>query len=236
MHQLLPAAGEVDLFSAYAQREHTLRVNFVASIDGAATIDGRSDPLSSPADKKLFGVLRALSEVVLVGAGTVRVEKYGPIRLTPELRAWREARGMPAVPALAVASSSLDLDPAGALFTEALVRPIVLTGAGAPAERRAALSEVADVVTGSLAGWLEHLAGQGLNRVLCEGGPTLFGSLLAGGHVDEVCLTRSPLVAAQPSMGIASMPATAAPRRFDLVHVLEEDGHLFLRYSASAAS
>jgi len=234
--QLRPA-GDVDLFSAYARSEPGVRVNFVASIDGAATLDGRSDGLSSPADKQVFRVLRALFDVVLIGAGTARIEKYGPVRLEPELRSWREAQGMPAVPPLAVVSASLDLDPGSAMFTEAVTRPLILTRDDAPADRRARFAEGADVLTAdSAGGWLRQLADRGLARVLCEGGPRLFGTLLDEGLVDELCLTLSPLMVGQGSPHIAEQIAPASPRNFDLRHVLEEDGFLFLRYAARSAS
>lgn len=229
--------GDVDLFNVYAHPDPGVRVNFVASIDGAATLDGRSDGLSSPADKMLFRVLRALADVVLVGAGTARIEKYGPLRLPADLQGWREAHGIPAVPPLAVVSASLNLDPGSALFTEAVARPLILTRDDAPADRRARLSEVADILTGDSADtWLRQLADRGLARVLCEGGPRLFGTLIDEGLVDELCLTLSPLMAGQGAPHIAESMAPAAPRRFDLLHVLEEDGFLFLRYAATPAA
>ena len=231
--QLQPIVGEVDLFTVYAQPDPGVRVNFVESIDGAATLDGRSDGLSSPGDKQLFRVLRAMSDVVLVGAGTARIEKYGPMSMPPDLTSWRLARGMPAVPELAVVSGSLDLDPDSKLFRDPANRPLILTREEAPAERRAQLSRVADVVSGdSVATWLRLLTERGLTRVLCEGGPRLFGTLLADGHVAELCLTLSPLMVGQVAPRIAHAAAQAAPHRFDLMHVLEEDGYLFLRYAA----
>lgn len=237
VRQLLPAAGETDLLSAYPAPDPGVRANFVASIDGAATIHGRTEGLSSPADKELFRVLRALADVVLVGAGTARVEKYGPVRLPPALSSWRTARGMPAVPPLAIVSASLDLEPGSPLFAEATARPVVLTRDDAPADRRARLSEVADVLTANTArGWLQLLSDRGLDRVLCEGGPRLFGTLLNDGLVDELCLTLSPSMVSQAAPRIAELTVPALPRRFDLLHVLEDDGFLFLRYAARLAA
>jgi riboflavin biosynthesis pyrimidine reductase len=193
VQQLLPASGDADLFRAYAAPDPGVRVNFVTSLDGAATVDGRSDGLSSPADKTLFRLLRALSDVVLVGAGTARIEKYGPIRLAAEHQSWRADQGMPEVPPLAVVSASMDLDPDSTMFTEAVARPLILTGDDAPADRRERLLQVADVLPGDSVGtWLRLLAERGLTRVLCEGGPRLFGTLLGAGPVDELCLTLSP--------------------------------------------
>ncbi len=236
MRQLLPSADVVDPFVAYAQRHPGVRVNFASSVDGAATVDGRSDGLSSPADKQLFRVLRALCDVVMVGAGTARIEKYGPVRPPAEHRQWRLEHGMPPVPPLAVVSASLALDTAGPFFAEAAVRPLVLTGPDAPPDRVRVLSAVADVLVGdTVTSWLAQLADRGLARVLCEGGPRLFGSLLTAGHVDELCLTLSPILSRQAAISIAEPQVQSRPTPLHLVHVLTEDGFLFLRYASKKA-
>jgi len=232
MRQLQPGDEGVDLFAAYAQAGPGVRVNFVSALDGAATLDGRSGGLSGTADKLVFRVLRALADIVVVGAGTARTEGYGPVQLTDEHRRWRLANGMPPLPRLALVSRSLALDPAGRLFTEPDARPLILTGPDAPEPARQALAAVADIITGDdAAAWLAELADRGLTRVLCEGGPTLFGSLLAEDLVDELCLTLSPVLVRQQSPGITAHATGGEPLRLDLVHVLEEDGYLFLRYS-----
>lgn len=231
MHQLLPTATEVDLFTAYAQPEPGVRVNFVTSTDGAATLDGRSAGLSGPADRAVFHVLRAIADVVMVGAGTARVEGYGPVRPAPEHLAWRRAQGLAPVPPVAIVSGSLALDPASAMFTAAVARPIILTGPAPPADRLAVLEPLADVVRGHSAGdWLRALIARGLSRVLCEGGPRLFSSLLAGDHVDELCLTVAPLLAGPAELRMSAPEARAPTRGLDLVHVLADEGFLFLRY------
>jgi riboflavin-specific deaminase-like protein len=214
-----------------------VRLSFVCSVDGAITTGAVSKGLQTPGDNRVYQELRALSDVVLVGAGTVRSEGYGPARVDPERRARRRALGLAEVPTIAVVSASLDLDPSAALFTAAAARTVVITHAGARADRRAALAEVADViiagesaVDAALA--LEELAERGLTRILCEGGPHLFGSLLAVGHVDELCVTVSPLlVGPGPGRMVAGLP-TGAPVGMRLDHLLEEDGALFCRYVA----
>ncbi len=120
------------LIARYAIPDRTtphLRVNFIASLDGAATHDGVSGPLNNPDDKQVFDTLRMLSDVVLVGAGTVRKEGYGAMRLDDDAATWRLAHGLPAHPRFAIVSSRLDLDPASPIFTDAPVRPIVVTHA-----------------------------------------------------------------------------------------------------------
>jgi riboflavin biosynthesis pyrimidine reductase len=240
MRRLLPVpADEVNLTSAYALppgAARHLRANFVCSADGAVSLAGRSGGLSGPADKRVFAVLRDLADVVLVGAGTARAEGYRPARPDAARRATRRAAGLAEVPTIALVSSELALDPDWPVLAEAEARTIVVTHEAAPAAPREALAGVADfVVAGTdrvdLAAALDQLAARGLARVLCEGGPMLFGSLLAADLVDELCLTVSPLVAG-PGAGriVAGAPVDGAqPTR--LVHVLEGGGSLFLRYA-----
>ena len=211
-----------------------LRVNFIASLDGAATHEGLSGGLNNADDKQVFDTLRMLSDAVLVGAGTLRAEGYGPLRLDGPALAWRRAHGLPDHPTLAVVSSRLDLDPDSSMLTEAPVRPVVLTHAASPADRRERLAAVADVVLcGERAvdprAMLAELARRGMPQVLCEGGPHLLGALIEADAVDELCLTLSPVLegggAGRISAGGA--PATRAMR---LAHVLTADDMLLLRY------
>lgn len=243
MRRLLPdPAGDLDddaLAAAYALAPGTtrhLRMNFVASVDGAATVAGKSRGLATPGDTRIFDLLRELCDVILVGAGTVRVEHYRQPPYPADRRARRRARGLAEVPPYAVVSHTLRLDPASALFTAADPRTIVITHAAAPPDRQAELAEVADLIVAGtdrvdLANALDQLAERGLGRVLSEGGPQLFGALLVAGRVDEVCLTVSPLLAGPgPVRIIAGEPLAATLEPMRLGHVLEEDGALFLRY------
>ena len=203
IRQLHPRPDEVldldddALLELYAPRRGTLRVNFVATVDGSSTTDGLSGHLGGAADRRVFGLLRRLCDVVVVGAGTVRDEGYGPMVLSDADAAWRSAHGYAAQPVFALVSRSARLDPGSRIFTEAPVRPLVLTSGTAPAEARRALAAVADVVVCGdetvEPGLLRHaLAERGLDRVLCEGGPSLLGDLVAGDVVDELCLTIAP--------------------------------------------
>jgi riboflavin biosynthesis pyrimidine reductase len=215
-------------------RESWLRANFVASADGAAFLDGRSGGLSSAADRRLFGVLRALADVVLVGAGTARAEKYKPARRRPENAALRAGRA--ATPPIALVSRGLDLDLTTPLFTDAPpdARTIVITCAASPGARRAATAQVADVIVAGdtavdLAAALASLRERGLGRVLCEGGPTLLAHLTADGLANELCLTISPVLAGPGAARITAGAAFPA-RELALVHVLRAEGALFCRY------
>jgi riboflavin biosynthesis pyrimidine reductase len=214
-----------------------LRVNFVTSIDGAASVDGRSGGLSSAADRRVFHLLRARCDALLVGAGTLRDERYGPLRPDGSWRRWRAARGLPADPVLVVLSRTLDLDPARAAFREAPRRPIVLAPDDAPADRRAALSGTTEVLTVGehdvdLPAAVAMLRERGLHQLLSEGGPRLFGDLTAADLVDEVCLTVSPLLAGAGAGRITAGPASPASpaRAMVLHHALTGGGALFLSY------
>ncbi|WP_281902287.1 pyrimidine reductase family protein [Phytohabitans aurantiacus] len=233
-----PDAAPLDdaaLTELYAHRAGPdLRVNFVSSVDGAVELDGYSEGLSSGSDKRVFGLLRMLCDALVVGAGTLRHEGYRALRLDEKRRAWRTARGMSEYPTLVVVSGALELNPAQAAFADAPVRPIVVTHGRAPADRRALLEPVADVLTVGddrvdLSAALARLRERGLAHLLSEGGPHLFGALLAEDLVDDVCLTISPLVTG-PGAGRIVAGAPTPPKDFTLRHALIADGALLTRY------
>ena len=243
MRALLPEpADEVDVIAFYAAdwvEPGGLRVNFVASADGAAQADGKSEGLQTPGDNAVFSALRDLADVVLVGAGTVTIEGYRAVRVSERRRGVRREHGLADELPVAVISRSLRLDPDSALFTEAAARTIVLTCAAAPAERRSALGAVAEVV---VCGEQEvepallrrALEERGLTRILSEGGPTAFAELARGGVVDEVCLSLTPmLVGPGPTRITAGPQLWPVPQRLRIAGLLEDDGALFLRYRAA---
>lgn len=217
----------------------TLRVNFVSSLDGAVSLDGYSAGLSGPADKLVFGTLRMVCDALVVAAGTIRTEGYDALRLDERRRAWRAEHGLAAYPLMVVVSGSLDLDPAQAVFADAPVRPLVVTHAAAPAERRVAIAAVAEVITVGdddvdLGGMVRELHGRGATQLLSEGGPHLLGALTAADLVDELCLTVSPLLAGAGVGRITAGPPSE-PRPMALRHILAGDGSLLLRYSRDPA-
>jgi riboflavin biosynthesis pyrimidine reductase len=230
---------DADLAGCYPRRaEPTLRVNFIASLDGAVTVDGKSGKLGGPGDKLIFDTLRMVCDALLVGAGTVRTENYDGLRLDPRARAWRRAHGLPEFPLMVIVSAALDLDPAQLVFADAPVRPLVITHRGASAARRAVLAPVADVVACGdseidLAAAVALLHGRGATQILCEGGPRLFGGLIAADLVDELCLTVSPLLTGGNAGRIAAGPG-GPPREMSLRGVLTDRDMLFLRYARSA--
>ncbi|WP_113700503.1 pyrimidine reductase family protein [Nonomuraea lactucae] len=217
---------------AYPAGRPWLRVNMVASADGATWVQGRSGGLSSRGDRRIFAVLRGLSDVILVGAATVRAEGYGAVK---PRESWRTLRaGRAPVPPIAVVTRSLDLDLDGPLFQGAMSRTIVVTCEAAPGERRKDAAALADVIVAGesevdLAEAVRELHARGLTKVLCEGGPRLNAQVAAAGQLDELCLTISPmLVGGGAARVLDGGPAQAGLR---LGHVLEEDGVLFCRYT-----
>jgi riboflavin biosynthesis pyrimidine reductase len=241
VRRLWPAPAELDfagLAAAYAPADRSvplLRMNFVTSADGAVTVAGLAKQLTTSADQHVFRTLRMLSDVVLVGAGTLREEGYQPLRVDEARQRWRREHGLPANPVLAVVSHRLAGLSTMDTFRSAPVRPIVITHESAPADARAELSTVADVVvagtgTVDLPAAVAALAARGLRQVVCEGGPHLFGALHAAGAVDELCLSVSPLlVGAGPGRIVAGPAAPVEDLR--LHHLLAaDDGSLFARY------
>ncbi|QYX82893.1 pyrimidine reductase family protein [Streptomyces akebiae] len=233
-----------ELAAAYAYpepapggREPWLRANMVSTLDGAAQHGGRSQPISSDADMRIFGTLRGLADVVIVGAETVRQEGYRPARAREAFAEARRAAGQTPAPAVAVVSASLDLDFSLPLFTSPLTPTLLLTGAAAAPDRVATAEKagVRVVVAGDGMGVdparaVRALADLGLTRLLTEGGPRVLGQLIAADVLDELCLTVSPMLTAGDAQRIAGGPSVAVPKRFALASLLEESGFLFGRY------
>lgn len=226
-------AAYTDLASKRADGRPYVAVNMVVSADGAFSVAGRTKALTSDADHHVFHYLRSLADVILVGAQTVRAERYGPPRIGEDRQRDRVARGQDAVPRIAVVSGSLDLDWSTPMFTDTPTRPIVLTAEAADPDALAEARAVADVlVVGEkrveLAAALRRLDA---GVVLCEGGPTLNGLLAAEDLVDELCLTVAPaLVGGDVGAGILGHTRLPAMLPVELVSSFEGDGNLLLRY------
>jgi riboflavin biosynthesis pyrimidine reductase len=212
---------------------------------GAGSLGGRSGGLSGPADRLVFSVLRSLADVILVGAGTARTEKY---RQVQPGEVWAQLReGRPATPPIAVVTSRLGLEPDSPLLAAApgCSPTIVLTTEAVPAAAREAAARHADVVVAGAervtpAGMTGALAARGYHRILVEGGPSLLAQFVAAGLLDELCLTLSPVLEGGLAGRIVTLPSEAIPgpddspaSRLTLGHVLEDSGSLLLRYLAA---
>ncbi|HWW54567.1 MAG TPA: pyrimidine reductase family protein [Acidimicrobiales bacterium] len=217
-----------------------VRANMIASLDGAASSGGLSGALGGPPDKVVFHALRALADVILIGAGTMRAEKYRPARLDDETRRRRASRGLSPVPPIAVLTTSCRFDWTLPFFSEAEARPVVITAQAAAPSDRAAASRVADVLVAGetsvdLTRALGALGEMGFTNVLTEGGPMILGQLVAAGLLDELCLTLSPSLIGGDADRIVGHAVLREVIRGELGHVLEADGFLFLRYTIGSA-
>jgi riboflavin biosynthesis pyrimidine reductase len=190
-----------------------IAVNMVSSADGKATLEGRTAPMSAPADRELFHHLRTQADGILVGAGTVRIERYGRVTKTDELQAKREAQGVRADALAVIVTRSGDLPDDLPLLTQT----------------PDAVRLVPDLTEG-----LAALRSEGIRSLLCEGGPHLNSTLFAEGLVDELFLTIAPTVAG-PGESLTIVEGRAIPEAVDveLITVHEADGHLFMRYRVS---
>jgi riboflavin-specific deaminase-like protein len=242
MQQLYPVHRAMELEDLHTgltlptgQDRAFVAIDMVASIDGAAAVNGQTAQLGGEADQLIFRRLRAAADAILVGAGTVRDEDYGPATGTPARRRDRAARGLAERPRLVVVSRSLDLDPGRRVFADPQHPPLVVTTEMAPHDRAASLSEVAEVVrmgrdSVALAALLVDLQARGLSRVLCEGGPTLNAALLAADLIDEVFLTIAPGAFGGEAPRIIAGGKAVPERGFELVSLHEHHSELLLRY------
>ena len=212
-----------------------MALNFVSSADGAVEIDGRSRGLSNPADRRVYQLGSDLADLVLLGAGTATIEEFRGIHPDERTAERRHRHGLAIDTPIAVVTTGRSLSPDAPVITESITPTIVLTSAAAPRALRDAWSAAGAIVlitgehTVDLRSAVGMLAERGLGRIDCEGGPRLFGSLLAAGIVDELRLTISPLLvsgtAERITFGDAIEPATLR-----LASVLAERDTLLLRY------
>nr|WP_090341153.1 dihydrofolate reductase family protein [Mycolicibacterium malmesburyense]CRL70910.1 deaminase-reductase domain-containing protein [Mycolicibacterium malmesburyense] len=210
-----------------------LRANFIASIDGAVTLDGAGRKLGTPTDRRVFKRLREVADVIVVGATTAASKPYADLRLDTDAHTWRLAHGLPPALRLVVVSSRGVIPPH---LLAATVPPIVLVSASATSSARRTLDASGAVVCEMAEGQIgaaairQALDGLGLHRVLVEGGPTLFSHLIAGDEIDELCLTTSPMMVAGPARRIAATPEHVAfrMRRTDIL--LGDDGTVIVRW------
>jgi riboflavin-specific deaminase-like protein len=215
---------------APAERPY-LALNMVSTLDGKATIDWRTKGLSTELDRQLFHHLRTQADAVMIGAGTARVERYGRITKTEELRDKRVREGLVADPLAVVVSGRLDLPADLPLLQEADQGVVIATGSDATLEGTTAPVEylrVGDDLPLLMARLRED---HGVRSILCEGGPTLNSFLLAAGLVDELFLTLHPKL----SGGAAALTIVAGrdlvePAELGLVSLAEGEGDLFTRW------
>ena len=212
-----------------------LVLNFVTTLDGRAAIGGRSGPIGSDADMEMLQRLRTRADAVMIGAGTMRAERYGRMVSDPELRAYRESTGLSHDPLAVIISNRLELPWDAALFTDGGGEVAVFTASDEqPPETRTPVTivrhpegvELSDAVR-----WLRDE--RGISSVLCEGGPTLHGRLREEGLADELFLTIAPKLAGgeAPRVLEGALPDVV---ELELAWLLESEGELFARYRVRA--
>jgi riboflavin biosynthesis pyrimidine reductase len=216
-------------------------LNMVSTVDGRASVEGRSVPLSDRADRALFHGLRSAVDAVLVGAETVRAERYGRMIPDSARRALRVERGLAAEPLACVVSESLELSEVP-LLGEPDARVLLLTSSAHSLPDTLAHVDYIRGDSGALdlAAAIDDLRERfSVQTVLCEGGPHLACQLLAAGLVDELFLSLSPTLAGgEKHSGAECLRIVAGPEliptlKVVLLGVLQSDSSLFLRYGVS---
>ncbi len=225
--------GSLDLVSmAHVERPYLI-TNFALTLDGQGTIDGRSGPIGSEADTAMLVGLRTRVDAVLIGAGTMRAERYGRVIADPLKRAMREREGLPHDPLIVIISGRLELPWDAPLFSEGHGRVLIATNSGDEIPETATsvhLLRQAGAI--DLTALMVHLRQErGIRAMLCEGGPRVHAQLIEAGLVDELFVTHAPKLAGGDGPGLVTgLPAQQ--RRLELAWLLHEQtsGELFARY------
>lgn len=223
MRRLMPDPGPVTVseqLETYRPWEEPreerplVAMNFVATVDGRATIEGRSGPIGSDADTSMLAGLRTRFEAVMIGGGTMRVERYGPM-----------------APLMVLVSGRLDLPWDAPLFEDSSSRVLIFTASETePPETAASVELVRHEGAVDLAAALRLLRRErGIRALLSEGGPHLHAQMQADGLVDDLFLTIAPKLSGggAPRILEGSLPGIA---ELELVWLLEEENELFARY------
>jgi riboflavin-specific deaminase-like protein len=207
--------------------------NFVVTLDGHATIKGRSGPIGSPADTAMLVGLRTRVDAVMIGAGTMRAERYGRVVGDPGKRQRRERQGLPHDPLVVIVSGELDLPWDAPLFTEGDGRVLIATSSDEQPPATATSVRLFRQPEGvQLADLLRYLRQErGVRALLCEGGPRMHGQLVAGGLVDELFVTQAPKLGGGVGPGlIAELEEDERPLDIGWVLCDPDTGDLFGRY------
>lgn len=243
LRQLLPESRELESGEAYARLGLSdlapadrpyLVANMVASVDGNATLGGKSSGISNELDRELFHTLRTQADAVMAGTNTIEKENYGALVRDPKRREQRVALGLEPAPVAVTINRSLELPLGAPLFTDPDSRIFVITNSEAePPDCPAEIVTVCtpgEAIDFGLA--LTRLRTEhGIRSILLEGGPTLLGVIVAAGLLDELFLTISPLLAGGgPGPTIVEGPALPEPAGLGLKSAMAGEGSLFLRY------
>jgi riboflavin-specific deaminase-like protein len=223
--------SELDLSElAHSDRPY-LVLNFATTLDGRAAISGRSGAIGSETDTEMLQRLRTRVDAVMIGAGTMRAERYGRMVSDREFRAYRESTGLVPDPLGVIVSNRLELPWDAGLFTDGGGQVVIFTASDQePPETATPVTMVRHpdgVELDRALAWL--LEERDVKSVLCEGGPTLHGRLREGGLADELFLTIAPKIAGGegPRVLEGALPDID---QVELAWLLESEGELFARY------
>lgn len=228
------AVGELELNEkAPAERPYVI-CNMISTADGKATIDGRAGPISDPIDRELFHLLRTQADAVLIGAGTLRKEYYGPLVKTPELADLRERSGLRRSQLACCITGTLDLSVDIPIFQDkhSEIKTFTTQPEKTLADCPAAVSiiRMGDSAV-PLAELFQSLHQDGIRSVLCEGGPNLNAELLRADLLDELFLSLAPkLESGRDNLTIVHGDTLAQPTELELLSLMEANSSLYLRY------
>lgn len=240
MRRLFPDPGpttvvdqvhQLDLVSNPPADRPYLVTNFAVTVDGNATLHGRSGPIGSDTDTEFLVCLRTRVDAVMIGAGTMRAERYGRPVSDPGKRGRRERRGLSQDPLLVIVSGRLDIPWDAPVFGDRGARVLIFTTSDAsPPTTEAQVRVVRHEGAVDLREALEHLRRErGVRAVLCEGGPRIHAQLIDAGLVDELFITQAPKLGGGDGPGlVVGLPELERP--LELVWLLDSDGELFARY------
>ena len=217
--------------SRQADRRPWVMMNMISSIDGGTSVAGKSSELGDEDDKTMFQALRAVPDVILVGARTVAAENYQPVTLDAERRAMRSEMGLAEVPTLAIVTGRLSIDPESRVLGDPDHKPLLITSTQADPSKLVLIGDSADVaILPDLEPQtiLDHLGAARV--VLLEGGPTLNGHFVVADLVDEVNLSVSPVLLSGESPRIAWGGAAVPAHQMRRDRVVFGDRLMFVRY------
>jgi riboflavin-specific deaminase-like protein len=225
--------GALELVSRALEQRPYVITNFAVTLDGRATISGRSGPIGSKTDTAMLVGLRTRVDAVMIGAGTMRAESYGRVIGDPEKRKRREREGLSPDPLMVIVSGRLHLPWDAPLFTEGHGRVLIATMSDAePPECKTPVQVLRQAGSLDLGALLERLRHEfGVRALLCEGGPHLHGELIDADLVDELFVTQATKLAGGSGPGlVAGLPERV--REVEIAWLLAEEatGELFGRY------
>jgi riboflavin biosynthesis pyrimidine reductase len=247
LEQLFPERRSLEPAEAYADlglaelgppgRPYVI-ANMICSADGRATLEGRTEQLSSETDRRLLGELRGQVDAVMAGTRTIAIERYSPLARAPERREQRRRQGLEPVPLAVTATRTMDLPIDAPLFQDPESRVVVLTNSNRqpPPSRAAVTVERVPGAGLDLGAGLERLrTGHRVRSLLLEGGPTLLAAMVRAGLVDELFLTVGARLAGggrEPT--ILEGATSTEPVGLTLRSAMRDGSYLFLRYELSA--